>query len=272
MKKLLASIFGLMFAFALGCTSDTGTAGAGLLGLAGKGEGGKISFGFDRQGGSSSFMSIAGPGNAPNVTAIVVTIQDTLGNVLYNAKSLPLSSFGGQYISQPLSLPVGSYRLTQFLAVNSSGTALYASPLEGSTLAYLVSDPLPISFTITKNQVSKLVPEVLSTATFTPGDFGYATFTFDIVETIDFIVGVLVYSDAAANYEMTTANITVTSGATTLYFGSLPAANSGVKVRDGYTEYTVTVTKPGYVNYTDTFTAAELKGYDAAPLGIILNY
>jgi hypothetical protein len=271
MKKLLVSISGLLFAFALGCNSDAGNSGAGLLGLAGAGKGGTVSFAFDQQNAPSALMSIAGPGNAPNVTAVVVTIQDALGNVVYNMKSIPLVSFGGQYISQPLTLPVGSYHLTQFLAVNSSGTALYATPVEGSAVAYLVSDPLPIDFSIAKNQVSKLVPEVLSTETFTPADFGYATFSFDIVDTIDFLVGVLAYNESSSNYEMTTADISVTSGATSLYTGTLPAATTAVKVRDGYSTYTVTVTRAGYADFTQTFTAAELGGYALTPLVVTLG-
>jgi hypothetical protein len=271
MKKLFAFISGLLFAFALGCGSDAGNSGAGLLGLAGAGKGGTVSFAFDQQNAPSALMSIAGPGNAPNVTAVVVTIQDALGNVVCNAKSIPLVSFGGQYISQPLTLPVGSYHLTGFLAVNAGGTALYASPLEGSALAYLVSDPLPMDFAITKNQVSKIVPEVVSTEEFVPADFGYATFNFDIVETIDFLVGVLAYSEASSNYEMITANITVTSGATSLYTGTLPAATTAVKVRDGYSTYTVTVTRAGYADYTHAFTAAELKGYALTPLLVTLG-
>jgi hypothetical protein len=271
MKKLFASISGLMFAFALGCGSDAGNSGAGLLGLAGAGEGGKVSFAFDQQNAPSALMSIAGPVNAPDVTAVVVTIQDAMGNVVYNMKSIPLVSFGGQYISQPLTLPVGSYHLTQFLAVNSSGTALYATPVEGSAVAYLVSDPLPIDFTITKNQVSKLVPEVLSTETFTPADFGYATFSFDIVETIDFLVDALVFNKTTLNYEITDAVITVSSSGTTIFSGSIPAAVTAVKVNDGYDSYTVTISKNGYVDFMNTYNNDQLKGFTGDPLCAMLE-
>jgi hypothetical protein len=96
----------------------------------------------------------------------------------------------GYYISKPLSLVPGGYKLSKFLVVDASNTVVYATPTEGSTKAYLVNDPLPILFSVTKDNVTKVVPEVISVKNNTPEDFGYATFSFTEVTTFDFLIGV----------------------------------------------------------------------------------
>ncbi|MBN1187636.1 MAG: fibrobacter succinogenes major paralogous domain-containing protein, partial [Bacteroidales bacterium] len=152
---------------------------------------------------------------------------------------------------------------------------IYVTPLEGSAKAYLVSDPLPIDFSISKDVVTKVVPEVLSTEDASPEDFGYVSTSFDIVETFDFLIGVFIYNEAIENFEMTDASISISGDGSVIYTGIVEALTDTITLRDGYAEYEITVEKTGYEIWVDTFANAELKLYysseDEGPLEVVLD-
>lgn len=227
-------------------------------------------------------------GYVQGLTSVVVSIEDVGGNVVKNMEKVEIYSMNGYYISKPISLLTGDYKLTGFFVLDADNNVVYASPLSGSDKAYLVENPLPIAFSVTKDNVTKLTPEVLSTAESTPEDFGYATFGFDIAQTFDFLVGAFVYNDAAQNFELTTAKISVYSGSTLLYSGELQA-NGGtspdnydplgitnkITLPERYETFTVEISKAGYVTYNQVFTKEELRLYyrseDNGPLVVILT-
>ncbi|NOT74401.1 MAG: hypothetical protein HOP08_05685 [Cyclobacteriaceae bacterium] len=98
-------------------------------------------------------------------------------------KEIAIHEFNGDYITQPEPLPSGQYTLEQFLILDSDRHTIYASPMEGSVLANLVSDPLPITINISVDEVTHVVPDVLELDGHTPEDFGYTSFEFNIVKT-----------------------------------------------------------------------------------------
>ena len=232
---------------------------------------GEVEFGFnlkDITNSKSAKADVAEP------AALIVSIKNTSGTMAYDTEEIELFNMNGYFISKPLSLLVDSYTLEKFLVVDADGNVIYASPLEGSDLAYLVNDPLPIEFNVSKDETVKLVPEVLSTETLTPEDFGYTTFSFDIVETFDFLLSVFVYDETAENFELTDAMLSVSANENTIFTGTLEAITNQIKVNDGFDSYILTVEKEGYTSYVDTFTNAELKLYfsseDNGPLKVIL--
>jgi hypothetical protein len=96
---------------------------------------------------------------------------------------LPLFSFGSGYVSEPIQLPVGDYTLSEFLILDSENNIIYACPIEGSEMAPLVKDPLPIDFNVTENGNSLVTPQVLPvTEDQTPESFGYVSFGFEIIQ------------------------------------------------------------------------------------------
>jgi hypothetical protein len=81
-------------------------------------------------------------------------------------------------------LAPGNYRLVQFLVLNNINTVIYAAPLEGSILAYLINDPLPLNFAVAKNESTQVAPQVLAVRNDdTPENFGYVSFGFKVVNT-----------------------------------------------------------------------------------------
>ena len=206
---------------------------------------------------------------------VVVSIENAAGTTVYNSKELSLYNFSGNFISAPLSLDVSGspYKLTKFLVLDGSKNVIFATPLEGSALAGFVADPLPISFSVIKDQVAtKVVPEVLSTQATPVADFGYAAFDFNVVASpLRFLTGVQVYDAATANWKLSTANISVTGDGVSLYSGTIAAITDTVKVKDGYANYLVSVSKTGYATNDTTLTNAQLKTYLVSPLLFLLQ-
>jgi hypothetical protein len=140
---------------------------------------GKIQFNFGSQSGGKQADDFG-------IDAVWVSISKSNGTVVHELLKLNLLSFGSGYISESVELPVGSYKLTAFLIVDSENNVSYACPLEDSEQAHWVTDPLPINFEVTENGTSTVVPEVLEVTPNTdPGSFGYANFGFEIVTPID---------------------------------------------------------------------------------------
>lgn len=221
--------------------------------------------------------------NENSLSTVVISIEDLEGNIIKNSESINLFDMNGHYISEPIDLLTGDYTLTQYLILNDANEVVYASPLTDSPKAYLVDQPLPIGFTAVKDEVVTISPEVLSTANCTPEDFGYATFGFQVVSTFDFLVGAFIYNETIQNFEITTADITISNGTNEIYTGQLEANTDAIgqgitnqiTLSENYDNYTIEISKSGYVTYSSTFTKDELKlhlrSQDNGPLIVILE-
>jgi len=204
-----------------------------------------------------------------SVTAVLLSIEDASGNSIYSLEEVELYKLNGQYVSKPLALEEGEYKLTEFMVVNDGKEVKFVSPMAASKKAYLVQASLPISFGVNKDKVEKLAVEVLDIAENSPADFGYSTFfDFSIVKTFDFLLGVFVFDKASDNYELTQANIEVINGGEILYEGEVEAITNQITLRDGYDNYKILIEKEGYHPYEKAFTAETLKlHYDSTDLG-----
>ena len=127
--------------------------------------------------------------SAADAKSVVISIEQS-GTVVYDKASLTLFDFNGSVVTTPLALTVGNYSITEFFVLDSLDSVIFATPLEGSLLENLVSDPLPIEFSVVSNQTAMVSPEVISTESNNPSDFGFFGLGFGIVETFDFLVSV----------------------------------------------------------------------------------
>jgi hypothetical protein len=168
MKKIsFVIVFILAFA---GCERDSNTVSVG-----------QISFTFDNLKAESG-----GRTNGDNVPAFVLlSIETSVGSVIEKDKKIELIPFGNSYLSQKIEFPIGNFKLTKFIILNSDSKAIFATPVAGSSLASLVSKPLPIEFSISANGITQLIPEVLPiTSENTPSMFGYVAFGFTVKKRI----------------------------------------------------------------------------------------
>jgi len=219
---------------------------------------------------------------------VVLTIEDAKGNVIKSSEKLEIYSMNGNYISKPLSLKTGDYNLSRFMVLDASNNVVYAAPTQGSAKAYLVKKPLPLSFTIQKDNVTKVSPEVISTVDCRPEDFGYATFSFEIAKTFDFLVGAFVYNDVSKNFDLTTASINIYSDTNLVYSGKLLANTTAtlsnydalgitnkITLPEKYNNYTIIISKSLYKDYNKAFTKEELRlqyrKEDKGPLVVVLE-
>jgi hypothetical protein len=256
MKKLrsvIASFF--LFLIAIGCQQEETI------------QKGKLEFSF-----SASSLSNNGRKSSESVLRyVVVTVIDESNNKIYNRKKIELFSFGDNYLSEPIEFIPGTYSLTEFFVLDEN-TILYATPTKNSNLAHLVADPLPINFGISKDETTKVTPEVIAVDEFTALDFGYTTFSFNIIETVSFHLAVFAYSEITENFELTSSHVSVNSGNNELFDQNLVNVTTRVIVKDTDDLYHVQITKEGYEPYDGYFSKDSLLSFtEDAALKIILT-
>ena len=89
---------------------------------------------------------------------------------------IPVYAFGSGFISGKIEIRAGEYNLTKFMVIDPAGQVIFASPLEGSPLAYIANDPLPVTFSVYPDQVTNVAPEVIAVGNYTPGGFRICKF------------------------------------------------------------------------------------------------
>jgi len=209
---------------------------------------------------------------ATDAATILVTIEDDKGAIVKNKVSIKLTIFNGSYISQPLVLKDGIYKLKEFLVLDAASNVLYATPLTGSALASVVTTPLPMTFTVTNQMLSTVNPQVVSTLTKTAANFGYLTFNFAVVETLDFNLAVFAFNKTTVAYDLVTSDVTLKNGTTEMYKGTFPNNIEAISIKDEKAgTYTLEVAKTGYKTYTGTYTYADLKAAFDDPINVVLE-
>ena len=116
------------------------------------------------------------------LSAALVTIRGVDGDMIYEKEPLTLYRFGSSYTTSSLRLPVGGFRLTEFMLIDAAGTVIWATPVEGSPLAHLVRNPLPLPFEISHEQTTSLDIQVIRVMDRPPSDFGYVNFDIGFVD------------------------------------------------------------------------------------------
>jgi hypothetical protein len=190
---------------------------------------------------------------------LMISIADQYGNPVMTDRLIPLHAFGTGFISEKVEIEAGKFELTGFLVIDPAGRVVFAAPVEGSPLAYITNDPLPLSFTVTPDQVTSIAPEVIATGNYTPGDFGYASFGMQIIKPLEFYA--ICYLDnplLMAPSMMTGAKLTISSkdGWSNIFFLK-PEVNHLI-IRGGSESYLFVLEKEGYRSQTFQFSAGEL--------------
>ncbi|MDA3824240.1 MAG: hypothetical protein PF450_16730, partial [Bacteroidales bacterium] len=101
------------------------------------------------------------------VVAALVTIANDDSVKVYDKEYIEFYSFGDSYITKSLSLNVGSYQLKEFMLLDSSKNVIWATPVEGSKLASMVDDPLPMFFEVFPETTTHLFPQVVKAKSYT---------------------------------------------------------------------------------------------------------
>lgn len=110
-----------------------------------------------------------------------ISIETSEGVEVLTQHQMEILVFNGTLVSIALELDAGDYLLTEFLVMSPENEILYATPLETSPLADLVSEPVPISFSVVGSEAVQVDVQVLDIQMLTPPDIGYVSFPFTIV-------------------------------------------------------------------------------------------
>ncbi|MBL7113483.1 MAG: hypothetical protein ISS19_16210 [Bacteroidales bacterium] len=180
--------------------------------------------------------------------SVVISIVNADGELVMDNERLELYNFGGYWVTKEIKLKTGIYELIKFFVVDPEGNVRLAAPLEGSPKAYLVNHPLPLPFEIMKEQVTRVVPEVLLVVEDPPEAFGYVTFSYSVVKTLDFFIAVYIDDPRImAPTRWTDAKLTVILDSVWRHSFKLEPRINKVTVRDGYWQYLLVVEKEGFM-------------------------
>jgi uncharacterized protein (TIGR02145 family) len=196
--------------------------------------------------------------NLTDARKIVLTIQNAEGTpTKYTSSELKIYQMNGAFFSQKLVLKTGSYRLTEFLIMDSTENVIFAAPLTGSYEAQNVTYPLPIAFEVIKDISSRVNVEVISTVNKSPEDFGLVSFPITEVKTITFLITV---SDKESD-RLLSAKLTITGGSYShiQMLDSIAANRVTVKDSIGLDSYSLTIEKERYKIYNHLYTKDSLK-------------
>ncbi len=230
---------------------------------------GRLVFSLNQLPAKTGGVSLKSTDAKEDAVAIIVTIMGSQGDTLYYHEKLELYNFNGSFITEAILLPEGSYELTEFLVLDEENNVIYITPIEGSEYAYLVSDPLGISFEVMVNQVTKVVPEVISTDCIcTAIDFGYVGFDFDVVDIFCILLNAQIYDETIGNHVFVSANITVEGDGKVIYTGELPARTDSLKLPDGYKQYRLIINSGGTAPFDTLMTNDGIKKFVDRPFEI----
>lgn len=191
---------------------------------------------------------------------ILFSVEDVEGNPVFTDKLIPLYQFGTGFVSENIEIESGEYRLTRFMIINTAGTVVFAAPVAGSPMAYLVNRPLPIDFTIKAGEVTRIIPEVLAVGENPPEQFGYVSFGVQIIKPLGFWT--VCYLDNPTDDQPvvpTTARLTVYAANGWHYTFKLQATVNHIIVRGGSDVYIFVLEKEGYQAQKLKFTEGQLR-------------
>jgi hypothetical protein len=204
----------------------------------------------------------------PDGSYLIVTIQRAGGTPVFTRERVELVRVGDEYIGEPLAIPEGNFKLTDFWVVSPTRVLLYAAPKEGAPLADLVDDPLPQTFSVSKDQLSNVGVQVIDVTGSSPQDFGYVSFEFDIIRKLQ----ISVFTTSESGLTLSPATVTLLDGIDTLQLEALEAkVNTIAFTQNPDDTVTLAITKPGYARYARKVTFNQLKEeLDGDPLTVVL--
>jgi hypothetical protein len=205
------------------------------------------------------------------IGSFIISLENSDNEIVLDSKTMEIINEDGVYHSKPISLPFGDYTLSKFVVLDTEGTPIYATPVEGSDYAYLVDHPLPVSFTIDVDKVTTLHLEVINTEGLDALTFGYPVFTFEIVPTISFATAVFQFNPNIGEFELTNARYLVLQGEDTLYDKPIAPETSIIRIHDNAQDITVKVLKENFEDYSQDLAYDDIASYSSEPLIVNLT-
>ncbi|MFW5821716.1 MAG: DNRLRE domain-containing protein [Bacteroidota bacterium] len=195
----------------------------------------------------SSFETLNDTDNVYHSWHILISVKNERGEFIMEDEIIPLLAFGDGFVSGKIEMVTGRYDLIKFMVIGSEGEVVYAAPLKSSNVAWLVDNPLPLAFKIRPGDVTRVIPEVLPTGDYQPGDFGYAAFGFRVVRPVKAYV--VAIDDNPLRYgptQMVSAQMTIFApDGKIIEYGLEPKINE-ILLKPQYKRFHIIIENPGY--------------------------
>lgn len=201
--------------------------------------------------------------------SLLLSVQNNANVPVFTLREIKLLRIGESFMTEPLELTQGYYKITDFLLVDDSAKVLYATPKYGSVLAKAVVHPLPYGFNVYKNKVTNVEMEVIDVQQQLPEEFGYASFSINSVNPIQLSV----FIRTGTITTLTSANAYIVHTNDTIKKSTLIAGINMISFAGNpQDEYRLIVSKSGYNPYVNDFVYAELiNSLNNLPLKVYLE-
>jgi hypothetical protein len=190
----------------------------------------------------------------PDEGYFIISITNSVGVPVISDEKINVVA-GEQFITVPLTLPPGKYRLMQLSFVDKNSDLIrYAVPEPTLLLGKDVTDAFHSDFTIGNGEKQTLQFDLLDVSKYKPGNFGLTSFKVSRNN-----LKLVVHADGVK--KPVSAEAFILQGIDTVDHYVLEAKmNQLVLHGDPGQPYTVLVTKSGYMTYEKQLTIGELKG------------
>ena len=225
---------------------------------------GSIEFSFTLSTTKSTNTDPAAP------VAVIISVEDLNGQSVYKNEQVAIESTGNIYNSKALEFEAGFYHLTKFQVIDANGSVLNATPMGFSANASLVSNPLPIKFSIQDGYTTKISPEILSAQNSNPQAFGYSSFNINQTASYMFRIGAYIFNSGTKQFELSGAQLTIKSDAGETVTKSLATSIDSINIKEA-NSYILSVSKDGYQTWVDTVSTADLVRYFTSPYKATLD-
>src|SRR6056297_1332677 len=167
--------------------------------------------------------------------AMVISIKNDASDYELYMERLELYAIGDGYITANVELLEGNYTVEDFIVVDENYSVMYLTPKEGSNLSSSVNTPLPHPFNVNAADTSNVILDVIPTNLGEAEDYGYTSFSFNIVYPISYKLVLSLPFNGNANDESGNEDHASVSGAQ-LTTDRFDQPNSAYEF-DGYDDY-----------------------------------
>lgn len=211
----------------------------------------------NKEGRTTGLQTISG-------ASVLVSVEMTNGELVLDQQEVAIQKGADGYVTAPLQLPPGTYRLVDFMVLGGSDEVLYATPRQGSVLSLEIARSLPYSFALNSKDTFDNRIEVLATQTKTAENFGYNSFRR---QAYSFKLQVYIPKDKQLLH--TSAEALIMRGLDTLRMYPLSENMNTIAFSgDPAATYSLVVVKDAYKRFSQNFTMQHLS---RKPVKVVLE-
>ncbi|MEQ5792371.1 hypothetical protein J4E06_14990 [Muricauda sp. NFXS6] len=117
---------------------------------------------------------------------VFISLENSDGNKILDRQKLDVVGQGGDYVTEEIMLDAGTYKLTEFIVVDSDDLVISLVPKATSALSQFTGTSLPFDFTVEESDSKNTPVENIEAAGYSWVEFGYEEDDLALSEAEDF--------------------------------------------------------------------------------------